>query len=177
MSLPAANYPAPPARAQLYQQLLERLRAMPGVQGATAMSGLPPDRQVNANDTEIDNYTAPPEGPFENVDYYQNVMADYFETMGIPIVDGRGVHLGRCGVDRHGGGGQRDAGEDILEGSQPDRTAAASLLRRPDPWFTVVGVAKDVKQGGLDQKTGTELYFFVDQMSKAPPPVATLRPQ
>ena len=88
MSLPPASYPQPPARAQLYQRLLERLRALPGVQGASAMSGLPPKRQVNANDTEIDNYTAPPEGPFENVDYYQNVMTDYFETMGIPIVAG-----------------------------------------------------------------------------------------
>jgi putative ABC transport system permease protein len=26
-------------------------------------------------------------------------------------------------------------------------------------------VAKDVKQGGVDQKTGTELYFFVDQIA------------
>src|SRR4029434_5446867 len=36
------------------------------------------------------------------------------------------------------------------------------------PWFTVVGVAKDVKQGGVDQKTGTEFYFFVDQLSARP---------
>ena len=26
------------------------------------------------------------------------------------------------------------------------------------PWFTVIGVAKDVKQGGVDRKTGTEFY-------------------
>jgi hypothetical protein len=39
------------------------------------------------------------------------------------------------------------------------------------PWRTVIGVAKDVKQGGVDQKTGTELYFFVDQTARhAPPP-------
>jgi putative ABC transport system permease protein len=31
------------------------------------------------------------------------------------------------------------------------------------PWFTVVGVAKDVKQGGVEKKTGTELYFFLEQ--------------
>ena len=54
------------------------------------MSGLPPNRPLNANDTDMESYTAPPEGPFENVDYYQNVMTDYFETMGIPIVEGRG---------------------------------------------------------------------------------------
>jgi len=31
------------------------------------------------------------------------------------------------------------------------------------PWFTIVGVLKDVKQGGVDQKTGTEMYFLIDQ--------------
>ena len=89
MALPVADYPQPQRARQLYQSLLDKLRAVPGVQAATAMSGLPPNRPLNANDTDIDNYTAPPEGPFENVDYYQNVMSDYFETMGIPIVPGR----------------------------------------------------------------------------------------
>src|SRR5207244_199307 len=34
---------------------------------------------------------------------------------------------------------------------------------REVPWFTIVGVAKDVKQGGLDQKVGTEVYFDIEQ--------------
>ena len=130
MALPAVNYPTAPARAQLYQRLLERLRAVPGVQAATAMSGLPPMRQVNANDTEIDNYTAPPEGPFENVDYYQNVMTDYFETMGIPIVEGRSFAPADAASSGMVGGRQRDAGADLLEGPEPHRAAAASMLRR-----------------------------------------------
>jgi predicted permease len=39
---------------------------------------------------------------------------------------------------------------------------------QPDtiPWFTIVGVAKDVKQGGLEQKIGTEVYFNVEQSPK-----------
>jgi hypothetical protein len=82
ISLAAADYPQPAPRAQLFQRLLERLRGMPGIQGASAMSGLPPNRPLNANDTDIGNYTAPPEGPFENVDYYQSDDG-YFETMGI----------------------------------------------------------------------------------------------
>ena len=130
MALPAVNYPMPPARAQLYQRLLERLRAVPGVQAATAMSGLPPMRQVNANDTEIDNYTAPPEGPFENVDYYQNVMSGYFETMGIPIVDGRGFTPTDAASSGMVAVVNEDAGPDVLEGSEPGRPAAAPLLRR-----------------------------------------------
>ena len=46
------------------------------------MSGLPPNRPLNANDTDIDNYTAPPEGPFENVDYYQYVMSGLLRNDG-----------------------------------------------------------------------------------------------
>ncbi|MGE0704107.1 MAG: hypothetical protein AB7F99_07805 [Vicinamibacterales bacterium] len=33
------------------------------------------------------------------------------------------------------------------------------------PWFTVVGVAADVKQGGIDKKAGTEIYFSLDQIA------------
>jgi ABC-type antimicrobial peptide transport system permease subunit len=34
------------------------------------------------------------------------------------------------------------------------------------PWFTIVGVVRDVKQGGLSSKTGTELYFLSEQGPK-----------
>jgi putative ABC transport system permease protein len=172
MALPAVNYPTAAGRAQLYQRLLDRLRAVPGVQAATAMSGLPPMRQVNANDTEIDNYTAPPEGPFENVDYYQNVMSGYFETMGIPIVDGRSF----TPPDAASSGMVAVVNETLVRTFWKDLNPIGQRLRPccgdQVPWFTVVGVAKDVKQGGLDRKTGTEFYFLVDQTSKAPPQIA-----
>jgi ABC-type antimicrobial peptide transport system permease subunit len=33
----------------------------------------------------------------------------------------------------------------------------------------VIGVAKNVKQGGVDHETGTEVYMFVDERADAPP--------
>jgi len=58
LALPAAGYPRPAPRAQFYQRLLDQLRALPGVQGASAMTGLPPQRPLDANDTDIGNYRA-----------------------------------------------------------------------------------------------------------------------
>jgi putative ABC transport system permease protein len=173
MTLPQVNYPQASARAQIYQRLLNNFRAVPGVQGATAMSGLPPNRPLNANDTDIDNYMAPPEGPYENVDYYQNVMSNYFETMGIPIVEGRGfqqtdaVSQGMVGVVNE------TLVNTFWKGQNPIGQRLRPCCGDQIPWFTVIGVAKDVKQGGVDQKTGTEFYFFVDQTANVPPPLAS----
>ena len=83
----------PDARVSFFRRLTEGLEAIPGVNGAAVMTGLPPFRQVNAQDTDFEGYQSPPEGPFENVDYYQTVSRDYLETMGIPVVDGRDFAL------------------------------------------------------------------------------------
>ncbi len=124
--------------------------------------GLPPLRRVDANDTDLENFTSPKEGPFENVDYYQTVGADYFETMGIPIVDGRAF----TGTDE-GGAPVAIVNETFVRTFFPDRSPLGQRLRvgfsDRNPWLTIVGVAKDVKQGGVDQKTGTELYFYGPQ--------------
>jgi predicted permease len=171
MALPVADYPQALSRAQLYQRLLEKIRAIPGVQAASAMSGLPPNRPLNANDTDIDNYMAPPEGPFENVDYYQNVMTDYFETMGIPILQGRSFQPS----DAASKGMVAVVNETLVntfwKGLNPIGQRLRPCCGDQIPWFTVIGVAKDVKQGGVDQRTGTEFYLFVDQTSQVPPPL------
>ena len=172
MSLATANYPQPGPRAQLYQRLLETLRGVAGIKGASAMSGLPPDRPLNANDTDIGNYTAPPEGPFENVDFYQNVMTDYFETMGIPIVKGRSFQASDASS-----GPVVIVNESLVNTFWKDRDPIGQTVKpgfgpfAQIPDFRVIGVAKDVKQGGVDKKTGTEIYLLVDQTGLAPPPI------
>ena len=169
MTLPGVNY-LPTTRVPKYQRLLDTLRAIPGVQAATAMTGLPPNRPLNANDTDIDNYTPAPGGPAENVDYYQNVMSDYFETMGIPIAQGRSFQS----TDASAPGMVAVVNQTLVNTFWKDKNPIGQRLRPccgdQIPWFTVIGVAKDVKQGGVDKKTGTELYFFLDQTGNRRPP-------
>ena len=158
ISLPDATYAGGMIRVQTVQRLLDALRAVPGVEAATAMAGLPPDRPAVSNNTRVENPTVPSVGPFHVVDYYQYVMPDYFETMGIPIVRGRGFQR----TDATSSGLVAIVNEKFAETFWKGRDPIGQRVKpNPDqtPWFTVVGVAKDVKQGGVDRDTGTELYM------------------
>jgi putative ABC transport system permease protein len=51
--LPAATYANSSAQTGFFERLLPRLRSLPGVTAVASMNGLPPRRDVNANDTEF----------------------------------------------------------------------------------------------------------------------------
>ncbi len=162
--LPTARYPDAGAAGSFYASLLQRVEALPGVQSAAAMSGLPPLRNVNANDTEFEGLEASPDRPF-NVDYYQIVQGDYFATMGIPVVEGRGFQLG----DDASGTPVLLINETLAKRYYPDQSPLGRRIRPGGApfWMTIVGVVKDVKQGGLAEATGTELYFNNPQVTAA----------
>jgi hypothetical protein len=50
---------------------------------------------------------------------------------------------------------------------RPNLSAAIGV--GDDSWHTVIGVAKDVKQGGVEKATGSELYVSLDQLGMAAP--------
>jgi predicted permease len=167
MTIPRAST-SPSGRARVYQQLLETLRAAPGVQAASAMSELPLARHVQGYATRIEGTDGPSGQTSEIVDYYQFVMSDYFTTLGIPIVAGRGFDRGdAASLDRVAVVNETLATK-LWKGRNPigqrlRPNLSASLGTSANPWHTVIGVAKDVKEGGVDRKAGTELYLFLDQ--------------
>ena len=160
--LPQASYPDPQQRVQFMTELTRRLEEMPGVQRAAAAYGLPPLRQVNANDTQFQGVPQTSDDPPHNVDYYQSVTADYFTTLGIRIVEGRGFNRGDAG-----GPGVAVVNEALAKRFYKGQSPIGRRLRPPrgdsTPWLTIVGVAKNVKQGGLEAEVGTELYFNFEQ--------------
>ena len=163
--LPAAAYPEPTDQVAFLERLTDRLRALPGVTSAAAMSGLPPRRDVNANDTEFEGLAQTPDGPAFNTDYWQFVTRDYLATMDIPLRDGRLFTYAD-----EGGTPVVLINERLAEVFYPDMDPIGRRLRPPGdgvPWLTIVGVVKDVKQGGLEQPTGTEIYFLYPQVARA----------
>jgi predicted permease len=161
--LPAAKYPEQARRVAFFNELIGRLTATPGVQSAAAMQGLPPFRQVNANDTQFENYQHVQGGPPANVDYYQSSTVDYTTAMKIPVVEGRtfGTQDGATTTP------VVLVNETLAKMYWPKESAIGHRVRvccgDRVPWANIVGVVKDVKQGGIDQKTGTEIYFLYDQ--------------
>ena len=162
MRLSGTAYRESAARIQAWRRVLEKVRAIPGVESATAMRGLPPNRPSNSINTDIENYTRTNEGPAEVVDYDQSVMSGYFETMRIPIVEGRGFEE----TDAASAGRVVVVNETFVKTFLSGQNPIGQRLRRlgwyDAAWWTVIGVARDVKQGGVDQKTGTELYFLAE---------------
>ena len=58
INLPESTYATSRIRVQTFQRLLDALRAVPGVEAATAMSGLPPNRPPLTVDTPVADTTA-----------------------------------------------------------------------------------------------------------------------
>jgi predicted permease len=120
---------------------------------------------VDANDVDFEDYSPTQGQPAENVDYFQVVTLDYLKTMGISIVKGRGFEPADVS-----GGPVALVNESLAQTFYGNRNLEA-IGHRFNPFFTgpktppftIVGIVKDVKQGGMSKKTGTELYFLYDQ--------------
>jgi len=164
----------PDTRGPAYQRLLEKLRVAPGVQAAAVMSGLPPNRSPEATPTQIENHTASDGSAVEIVDYYQFVMGDYFKTMGVPIVAGRSFEPADAASPARVVIVNETMANRIWKGRNPigqrvRPNLSAAIGFGDNSWHTVIGVAKDVKQGGVEKETGTELYVSLDQLAMAAP--------
>ncbi|HZI30282.1 MAG TPA: ABC transporter permease [Gemmatimonadaceae bacterium] len=163
--LPQATYPDSQRVVQVVSDLARKLDELPGVERVAAMQGLPPQRPVNANDTDFEGYSPGPGDPPSNVDYYQTVTLGYFDTMGIEVVKGRGFEAG----DAIGGPVvviNEALAKRFYKDADPIGRRVNPSFGPNSPMFTIIGIARDVKQGGLEAPAGTELYFHFEQLPR-----------
>lgn len=161
VALPSTSYRDGAATNGFWAALHTRLKALPGIDSVSLSTGLPPSRQLNANDTQIEGFVPVPGGPQQNVDYWNIVAPGYCAALRIRLIEGR------CLDERDGPSAPPVAVINqtmarVFWGNQ------SSIGRRvrpafTDPWRTVVGVVADVKNAGVDQPTGTELYLPYQQ--------------
>jgi len=137
-----------------YEQLLKRIRALPGVQSAT-LEGVRPFSYADYSSAllEIEGYQ-PPRNEQVAADYNQ-VGEEYFATIGIPIVAGREFTRN----DDENAPPVAIVNETMAAKYWPGKDAVGQRLKVKDKWMEVVGVAKNAKyRTKLEQPTP---FFYV----------------
>ncbi len=156
VALPQAVYPQSTRVAQFWTNVQQRMAVLPGVESATVMTGLPPARQLQANDTQIEGWVQRDGGPIQNIDYWQSAGSRCFETMGIRLIEGRYLD------DRDGESAPLAVmvNQSTARAYWPGQSAIGHRMKPgfQGEWRTVVGVVEDVKNAGLDKPAGTELF-------------------
>ena len=163
-SLPAFKYGEPQQRDAFYQQLMEKVRAVPGVKSVGANAVLPLGGNNQSGSFRIEGRVVNQGESLPHGDRWA-ATADYFKTMSIPIVRGRFFE-------------ERDRAD-----SQPvaiiDETMARKYWPDEDPlgkrisyeggaqnprWREIVGIVGHVKHSSLEGESRVQYYIPHPQM-------------
>ena len=177
ISLPAAKYTQnrPELTTGFFQQLIERVKVLPGVQSAGMTSGLPLTNSGWGKLYTIEDRPAPKSlDEVPNVQY-QQVSPDYFSTLAIPILNGRAFneHDTRDALSvavinetlaRRAFADTEPIGKRLYLGP-PEELVPPGILPPGFRFqhFTIIGVIGDVRQNGLNQPLSPEVYTLHEQ--------------
>lgn len=158
ISLPESRYPEPAQVQAFFESLLARAEALPGVETAGMTFSIPLGTAYASGTYTVEGQPWPAgEEPLIGLN---PIRGDYFRTVGIGLIRGRGFTSEDRGdavpvavvnatmANRHW------PGEDPT-GRRFKRGAADS----DSPWITVVGVVEDVKREGPGSEVNAEAYL------------------
>jgi putative ABC transport system permease protein len=155
--------------AGVARELLERVRALPGVQHATMADRAPGRGGLSFGGITVPGVT-PPRGGY----FFANwtiVDRDYFATLGIPVLAGRDFRADDAPNAARVAILGESAARRFWPGADPiGRTLFVSAftmdgIKQPAP-MTVVGVVRDVRVGGPDRIAPLNLYVPLQQRAK-----------
>jgi len=132
---------------EFYNQLLERIEAMPGVESASLAFSIPMGYYNNADWVDVPGYEVR-QGAAEPIVGLNYVTPHYFRTMGIPLVEGRDF----TDADVEKSAWVAIVNETMAHKFWPNQSAIGHEFRTASDHIhslRVVGVAKDSRTGGL----------------------------
>ena len=166
LTLPDGRYKDDEPRIAFFDQLLPRLRALPGVRSASAVLGLP----LSGLDLIISFEVAgrPPVPPSQQPAMQVRVATpEYFDALGIPLKRGRGfTEADRAGTPRvvlitEAAARQYFPGEDPI-----GKTIKLGWGRgpgKPKAGGEVVGIVGDIKDAALNEPNPPQIYMPLRQ--------------
>jgi len=162
IALPELTYPQPDRQAAFWNQLLERLRARPGIQVAGVVTFLPLAGLGAATGFTVVGQPPPAPGRGPTTDIR---IADpgFFRAMRIPLLRGRLF----TSADAPGATEVAVVNETLARRTWPGEDPIGKRVKvswaHPDAEVTIVGVVGDVRYQGLDAIVRPALYYDVDQ--------------
>jgi predicted permease len=142
---------------EFYKNLLERVRALPGVQSATIASSVPLGYINSGDSLTIEGYQPPPDQPPPGCQF--NVISSgYFETLEIPMVSGRTFKPTDDANTQY----VAIVNEAMVKEFWPNTDPIGRQFKigaDPKHWIQVVGVVKNARFQGL--RGNFQSYFFL----------------
>jgi putative ABC transport system permease protein len=165
VSLPEVRYRESARVDSFYVTILERVRALPGVTSAGATSTLPLRSSGSSLVAPIDGRPKPTRIAEFPVFFYRGITPGYFQTLGIPILEGRDL----SSDDREGRPRVAILNQTAARRYWPNGRAIGARLHPDDDGgpAEVIGVVADTKHFGLAEATAPEMFIAISQ---APPP-------
>jgi putative ABC transport system permease protein len=173
LRLPPAAYGEPARITGFYEQLVERLDALPGVESAAAGSSLLLSRLPASAGISIEGRPPLPASAQDIPVPYDSVTPEYFSTLQIPLRRGR--------MFTRADGAQTNqvvmVNETFVRRFFPAEDPLGRRVTFDDPaqpgtrWQMIVGVVADTKRGGFEREPWAETYF---PMRQAPVPQAVV---
>jgi len=140
-----------------YKNLLDRVRAMPGVEFASTAASVPMGYYGDGDSVEIEGYQ-PPQGQSNPTMGYNAISPDYFKTMQIPMVSGRVF----TEADNETAPFVAIINEHLAKKYWPNQDPVGHHLKigsDPKHSIEIVGIAKDSRY--QDVTGPTHSYFYV----------------
>jgi len=152
------------AQLTFYNQMLERVRSVPGVQAASFADFIPSGGGLRRSTIGVENYTPQPQ---ENMDVMNGVVAtDYFKTMGMTLVTGREF----TEQDKEGVPRTAIVNETLAQRYWPGQDALGKHLTVSGSergQLEIIGVVKDAT-AYIYQKGASPFFYVPLQQNPAP---------
>jgi predicted permease len=156
LSLSSSRYPEDRQQTAFFEQALERVRSLPGVQSAGSTTGLPLTLELSGSDFRIEGQPEPEAGK-EMIINTRSVSPDYFSTLGISLIKGRDFD----NRDKNDAPAVAIINHNLAQVYFVNEDPIGRRITFDDgqSWISIVGIIGDVKQLGLDSSAKPEVYF------------------
>jgi putative ABC transport system permease protein len=160
---------APGSVAARHEQVLERLRGLPGVEYVGAVTDLFEPGQPNLLGLRaIEGRPVEPKQQWTALTW-TTVSGDYFQAIGAPLLKGRYF----SDEDTAGSGLVAIIDESMARRYWPNQDPVGAHIKGQDPrghndeWLTIIGVVRDMRRRGLESDPSPHVYEWYRQAGVA----------